>query len=166
MIRIPVHLVETLRRLSRTRSAMIQELGREPTAEELARRTRMRASKVRALLEVPGQPVSLQTPIGGESDAELGDFLQDTQTAPVDTGLATSETAAHVAHALHSLSEKERYILRLRFGLGSEREHTLEEIGGRVGLTRERIRQIEMKALAKLRRMPHQAGLRALIEAS
>lgn len=166
MIRIPVHLVETLRRLSRTRGAMIQELGREPTAEELARRTRMRASKVRALLEVPGQPVSLQTPIGHDSDTELGDFLQDTQTAPADAGLATTEAAAHVAHALRSLSEKERHILQLRFGLGTGREHTLEEIGGRLGVTRERIRQIEMTALAKLRGMPRAAGLRALIEAS
>jgi len=165
MIRIPVHLGDALRRLGRTRGEMIQALGREPTAEELARRLRIPASKVRALLEVPGQPVSLETPIGHDGETELGDFLQDTQTAPADADVVRAEVATNVARALGSLSDKERQVLQLRFGLGTEREHTLEEIGGRLGLTRERIRQIETKGLAKLRRMPHDAGLRALIEA-
>jgi RNA polymerase primary sigma factor len=164
-IRIPVHLTETLRRLGRMRGAMIQELGREPTADELARRTRMPVSKVRALLEVPGHPVSLHTPIGADGETELGDFLEDTQTASVDAGVAVGEATAQVADALRSLSEKERHVLRLRFGLGTDHEHTLEEIGAHLGLTRERIRQIEMKALAKLRRLPRTAGLRPFIEA-
>jgi RNA polymerase primary sigma factor len=123
----------------------------------------MSASKVRALLEVPGNPVSLHTPIGNDNGTELGDFLRDTQTTPVDAGVATTETAAHVARALHALTEKERLVLQLRFGLGTDAEHTLEQIGARLGLTRERIRQIEMKALLKLRRA---AGLRPLVEAS
>jgi RNA polymerase primary sigma factor len=165
MIRIPVHLTETLRRLGRARGAMIQELGREPTDEELARRMRMPAPKVRALLEVPGNPVSLHTPVGADEEAQLGDFLRDTQVIPVDAGLTTGEATAKVAHALRSLSEKERHVLELRFGLGTDHEHTLEEIGSRLGVTRERIRQIEMKALAKLRRLPRTAGLRPLIEA-
>jgi RNA polymerase primary sigma factor len=165
-IRLPVHLVETLKRLGRTRGAMIQALGREPTPEELARRMRMPAAKVRQLLEAPGQPVSLQTPIGNDNGAELGDFLEDTQVAPVDAGLALTERVAGVTAALDALSEKERQVLRLRFGLETEREHTLEEIGARFGVTRERIRQIEMRALAKLRGVSRGRGLRALIEAS
>ena len=165
-IRLPVHLVETLKRLTRARGAMIQALGREPTPEELAQRMRMPAAKVRLLLEAPGPPVSLQTPIGNDNGTELGDFLEDTQVAPADADLATAERVARVGAALGGLSEKERQVLRLRFGLDIEREHTLEEIGARFGVTRERIRQIEMRALAKLRRAPRGGGLRAFIEAS
>jgi RNA polymerase primary sigma factor len=145
---------------------MIQALGREPTPEELAQRMRMPACKVRQLLEAPGQPVSLQTPIGTDNGAELGDFLEDTQVTPVDAALALMERVAGVSAALGALTEKERQVLRLRFGLEAEREHTLEEIGARFGVTRERIRQIEMRALAKLRGVPRGHDLRALIEVS
>ena len=165
-IRLPVHLVETLKRLGRARGAMIQALGREPTPEELAQRMRMPACKVRQLLEAPGQPVSLQTPIGTDNGAELGDFLEDTQVTPVDAALALMERVAGVSAALGALTEKERQVLRLRFGLEAEREHTLEEIGARFGVTRERIRQIEMRALAKLRGVPRGHDLRAFIEVS
>jgi RNA polymerase primary sigma factor len=165
-IRIPVHLAEILRRVRHARDAMTQELAREPTAEELARRLRLPTSKVRALLDLPAQPVSLETPVGRDNGGELGEFLADTLIAPPDAGVATDEVAAQLTHALRGLSEKERQVLQLRFGLGTEREHTLEEIGTRLGVTRERIRQIEMKALAKLRRLPRDAGLRTLIEAS
>jgi RNA polymerase primary sigma factor len=164
-IRIPVHLVEVLSRLRRTRGLMIQELAREPTASELARRLRIPVAKVRALLEVPAEPLSLETPVGEDDGSELGDFLKDTQAAAPDATVAAKEAVAHLDRALGVLSDKERQILRLRFGLGAEREHTLEEIGARFGLTRERIRQIETKALGKLRRLPG-PGMRGLIEAS
>jgi RNA polymerase primary sigma factor len=165
-IRIPVHLLETLSRLSRARRALTETLGREPTPEELARRLRMPVIRVRLLLEAPGKTVSLQTPIGTEDGTELGDFLEDTQVAPTDAAVAEHERAAHVARALGSLSGKEREVLRLRFGIGTDREHTLEEIGARFSLTRERIRQIEAAALRKLRRLGRGEDLRTLIEAS
>jgi RNA polymerase primary sigma factor len=164
-IRIPVHLVEVLSRLRRTRGVMTQELAREPTAGELARRLRIPVSRVRALLEVPAEPLSLETPVGEDDGAELGDFLRDTQAAAPDATVAAEEAAARLDRALGALSDKERQVLRLRFGLGAEREHTLEEIGARFGLTRERIRQIETKALGKLRRL-RSPGMRGLIEAS
>jgi len=164
-IRIPVHLHEALRRLSRARRVLTDKLGREPTPEELARRLRVPAARVRRLLEAPGRTVSLQTPVGTASGTELGDFLEDLQVAPTDAAVADREMTAHVERALGVLSGKERDVLRLRFGVGTEREHTLEEIGARLSLTRERIRQIEAQALRKLRRMGHQKDLRALIEA-
>jgi RNA polymerase primary sigma factor len=166
MIRIPVHLVAALSHLARSRRALTEKLGREPTPEELARRMRMPAHKVRLLLEAPGRPVSLQTPIGREDGTELGDLLEDKQVALADAGVASHEMAAHVDRALSSLSGKEREILRLRFGVGTDREHTLEEIGARFSLTRERIRQIEAQALRKLRRLGRREDLRTLIEAS
>jgi RNA polymerase primary sigma factor len=165
-IRIPVHLGEALNRLARTRRALFDTLGREPTPEELARRLRMPAAKVRQLLEAPGRTVSLETPIGDEDGMQLGDLLADTQIAPADTDVVRRDQAARVERALGALSDKEREILRLRFGIGNEREHTLEEIGERFSLTRERIRQIETAALRKLQRLGGGDGLRALIGAS
>jgi RNA polymerase sigma factor (sigma-70 family) len=164
-IRIPVHLLEALNRLSRARRALTEKLGREPTPEELAQRMKMPAARVRLLLETPGRTVSLQTPIGNEDGTELGDFLEDTQVAATDAALAEHERVAHVERALGALSGKEREVLRLRFGIGSDREHTLEEIGARFALTRERIRQIEAEALRKLRRLGRGEDLRTLMEA-
>ena len=135
-IRLPVHLVETLNRLAHVRRAMLDALGREPTPEELARRLRMPASRVRELLDLPGRPLSLEMPVGGDGEAQLGDFL-----------------------------DRERQVLRLRFGIGNDHEHTLEEIGERFALTRERIRQIEGSALRKLQRLGGRDGLRALLSA-
>jgi RNA polymerase primary sigma factor len=165
-IRIPVHMVETLNRLGRTRRAMFDSLGREPTAEELAQRMRIPAARIRELLEEPSRTVSLQTPIGAADGAELGDFLEDTQIAPADAGVVGRDVAAQVERALGVLSDKEREVLRLRFGIGTDREHTLEEIGERYALTRERIRQIETAALRKLHRLGRGNGLRALLGAS
>jgi RNA polymerase primary sigma factor len=166
LIRIPVHLAETVNRVMRARATLAEALGREPTADEVAQRVHIPAPKVRALLEAPRAPVSLQTPVGGDDNgAELGDFIADTQLPAADRDLMAGERARHVQRALGRLTEREREVLRLRFGLGTDREHTLEEVGARLSLTRERIRQIEAKALAKLRQLPHQ-DLRSLIEAS
>jgi RNA polymerase primary sigma factor len=164
-IRLPVHVVEVLNRLTRTRHELIERRGREPTPEELARRLRIPVAKVRQLLEAPARTVSLQTPIANGDGAELGDFLEDTQIAPADADTVQRERASEIARALAALTDKEREILRLRFGIGNEREHTLEEIGERFALTRERIRQIETGALRKLERLEGGNGLRALIGA-
>jgi RNA polymerase primary sigma factor len=160
-IRIPVHLVEKLHRLARVRQRLTQQLRREPTDQELARRLRMPAAKVRALLESVKRPVSLETPIG--EDTELGDLLADTQMAAPETGALADETTAKLDRALAGLSDREREVVRLRFGIGTDREHTLEEIGERFALTRERIRQIEGQALRKLRGPLGGRDLRTLI---
>jgi RNA polymerase primary sigma factor len=166
-IRIPVHLGQTLYRLSNVRRALADTLGREPTAEELARRMRMSAQKIRTLLETPGITVSLDEPIMGEVTTELGAFIEDKQAIAPDTGILTGEIAARVERALATLSDREREILRLRFGIGTDHEHTLAELGARLSLTRERIRQIEAEALRKLGRpLPGGRELKALIEAS
>jgi RNA polymerase primary sigma factor len=162
-IRIPVHMVETLNRLGRTRQSMSESLGREPTPEELAQRMRMPVARIRKLLEETSRTVSLQTPIGADNGAELGDFLEDMQIGPADAGVVGRDVATQVERALAKLSDKEREVLRLRFGIGIEREHTLEEIGERFALTRERIRQIETTALRKLHRLGGGNGLRALL---
>ena len=164
-IRLPVHVVEVLNRLTRTRHELFERLGRDPTPEELARRLRMPLPRVQELLDAPGRTVSLQTPIGNEDGAELGDLLEDTQIAPADADTIRRERTAEVERALAALSDKEREILRLRFGIGNEREHTLGEIGERFSLTRERIRQIETRALRKLEHLESGNGLRALIGA-
>ncbi len=165
-IRIPVHLVEALHRLRRARGALVQELGREPTPEELAHRLRLPLDKVRLLLEAPGEPLSLDTPIGTTDTTRLGDFVEDATALPAEAELAEHETTLHVERALRQLSAKEREILRLRFGIGTDHEHTLEEIGRHFALTRERIRQIETRALHKLRRLPRGESLEILLGAS
>jgi RNA polymerase primary sigma factor len=161
-IRIPVHMIETLNRLARVNRGLFQELGREPTPEELAKRSALPLRKVRLILESCKKPLSLETPIGEDSD--LGDFLEDKRTpSPVDS-LLTEDLMAQVERALCGLSEKEAQILRLRFGIGEEGEHTLEEVGQRFDVTRERIRQIEAKALRKLRSPLRGRGLRSFFE--
>ena len=161
-IRIPVHMVETLNRISRVNRLMVNEMGREPTPEELARRTGVPARKVRLILESSRKPLSLETPIGEDSD--LGDFLEDkTAESPNDT-LISQDLTHQVERALATLSPKEKEILRLRFGIGEEGEHTLEEVGKRFSVTRERIRQIETKALRKLRHPLRGRALKAFVE--
>jgi RNA polymerase primary sigma factor len=161
-IRIPVHMVETLNRISRVNRNMINEMGREPTPEELAQRTGVPAKKVRLILESSRKPLSLETPIG--EDSELGDFLEDKSTGSPNDSLLSQDLTAQVEKALATLSPKEKEILRLRFGIGEEGEHTLEEVGKRFAVTRERIRQIEAKALRKLRHPSRSRKLRAFLE--
>ncbi|GAC1360794.1 MAG: RNA polymerase sigma factor RpoD [Ktedonobacteraceae bacterium] len=150
-IRIPVHMVETINRLIRISRRLLQDLGREPTSEEIAEQMEISAEKVREIIKVSQEPVSLETPIGEEDDSHLGDFLED------QTALAPAEAASHqllkeqVEDVLDSLTERERKVLQLRFGLDDGRSRTLEEVGKEFHVTRERIRQIEAKALRKLR---------------
>jgi len=151
-IRIPVHMIETINKLIRTSRGMVQELGREPTMEELAARVEMPADKVRGVLKVVKQPVSLETPVGEEEDNVLGDFIEDTHAlAPVDA-LMSLTLREQTRQALAGLTPREEQVLRLRFGVGESTDYTLEEVGQRFAVTRERIRQIEAKALRKLRR--------------
>jgi RNA polymerase primary sigma factor len=161
-IRIPVHMVETLNRISRVNRNMINEMGREPTPEELAQRTGVPAKKVRLILESSRKPLSLETPIG--EDSELGDFLEDKSAGSPNDSLLNQDLTTQVERALATLSPKEKEILRLRFGIGEEGEHTLEEVGKRFAVTRERIRQIEAKALRKLRHPLRGRNLKAFIE--
>ena len=161
-IRIPVHMVETLNRISRVSRTMVNELGREPTPEELAQRTGVPARKVRLILESSRKPLSLETPIG--EDSELGDFLEDKSAGSPNDTLLSQDLTTQVERALATLSPKEKEILRLRFGIGEEGEHTLEEVGKRFAVTRERIRQIEAKALRKLRHPLRGRNLRAFVE--
>ena len=150
-IRIPVHMVETINRLIRTSRRLLQEMGREPTAEEIAEEMQISADKVREIIKISQEPVSLETPIGEEDDSHLGDFIED------HTALAPAEAASHqilkeqVKDALNGLTQREQEVLRLRFGLDDGRSRTLEEVGKEFKVTRERIRQIEAKALRKLR---------------
>ena len=161
-IRIPVHMVETLNRISRVNRTMLNEMGREPTPEELARRTGVPARKVRLILESSRKPLSLETPIGEDSD--LGDFLEDKSAESPNDTLISQDLTHQVERALGTLSPKEKEILRLRFGIGEEGEHTLEEVGKRFAVTRERIRQIETKALRKLRHPLRGRALKAFVE--
>ena len=161
-IRIPVHMVETLNRISRVNRSLVNEIGREPTPEELAKRTGVPARKVRLILESSRKPLSLETPIG--DDSELGDFLEDKAAESPNDNLITQDLTIQVERALSTLSPKEKEILRLRFGIGESGEHTLEEVGRRFSVTRERIRQIETKALRKLRHPLRGRALRAFVE--
>lgn len=150
-IRIPVHMVETINRLVRVSRQLLQELGREPVPEEIAARADMQVERVREIMKVSQEPVSLETPIGEEEDSHLGDFIQDEQVAvPAD---AATFTMLHeqLMEVLDTLTEREQKVLKLRFGLDDGRPRTLEEVGKEFNVTRERIRQIEAKALRKLR---------------
>jgi RNA polymerase primary sigma factor len=160
-IRIPVHMIETINKLIRTSRAMVHEMGREPTTEELAAKLEMPVDRVRGVLKVVKQPVSLETPVGEEEDSVLGDFIEDTQAqAPVDA-LMSLTLREQTRTALATLTPREEQVLRLRFGVGERTDYTLEEVGQRFAVTRERIRQIEAKALRKLRRPTRPlAGLR------
>lgn len=150
-IRIPVHMVETINRLVRVSRQLLQELGREPVAEEVAKRADMQVERVREIMKVSQEPVSLETPIGEEEDSHLGDFIQDDQVAvPADVATFTM-LHEQLMEVLDTLTEREQKVLKLRFGLSDGRPRTLEEVGKEFNVTRERIRQIEAKALRKLR---------------
>ncbi len=150
-IRVPVHMVETIHRLIRTQRAMIQELGREPTDEELAAKLDITPAKVQKIKKIAQEPVSLETPVGGEEESSLADFIED-DISPVPHAAVTHKMRRkEIQELLETLNHRERKVLELRFGLRGEEPRTLEEVGQRFGVTRERIRQIEAKTLAKLK---------------
>ncbi len=150
-IRIPVHMIETINKLTRTTRMLVQELGREPTVAEIAERMEMPVSKIRKIHKISQEPISLETPIGEEEDSHLGDFIEDVNTiSPMDSVIMQT-LKEHTNKALKSLTPREEQVLKLRFGIGDGTEHTLEEVGRTFNVTRERIRQIEYKALRKLR---------------
>ncbi len=150
-IRIPVHMVETIHRVSRTARQLLQELGRDPTTEEIAKRLDMTPEKVRDIMKIAQDPVSLETPIGEEEDSHLGDFVEDTETLSPVEAANQAFVRERLEAVLHTLAPREEQVLRLRFGLEDGRPHTLEEVGKQFDITRERIRQIEAKSLRKLR---------------
>ncbi len=163
-IRIPVHMIETINKLVRTSRQMMHEIGREPTPEELAERLHMPLDKVRKVLKIAKEPVSLETPIGDEEDSSLGDFIEDTNAIlPVESAIHSNlrETTTRV---LASLTPREERVLRMRFGIGMNTDHTLEEVGQQFHVTRERIRQIEAKALRKLKHPSRSRKLRSFLD--
>jgi RNA polymerase primary sigma factor len=162
-IRIPVHMIETINKLNRISRQMLQEMGREPTPEELAVRMEMPEDKVRKVLKIAKEPISMETPIGDDEDSHLGDFIEDTSVAsPIDQ--ATMESLRETTHAvLAQLTPREAKVLRMRFGIDMNTDHTLEEVGKQFDVTRERIRQIEAKALRKLRHPSRSEQLRSFL---
>jgi RNA polymerase primary sigma factor len=163
-IRIPVHMVETINKLVRVQRQLLQDLGREPLPEEIGRQMGISAEKVREILKVSQEPVSLETPIGEEEDSHLGDFIEDSEAVvPIDAAsfILLQEQLESV---LHSLSEREKKVIQLRFGLLDGHPRTLEEVGREFGVTRERIRQIESKTLSKLRHPSRSQKLRDYLE--
>jgi RNA polymerase primary sigma factor len=163
-IRIPVHMIETINKLVRTSRQMLHEIGREPTPEELAEKLAMPLEKVRKVLKIAKEPISLETPIGDEEDSHLGDFIEDKNAIlPLDAAIQANlrETTTRV---LASLTPREERVLRMRFGIGMNTDHTLEEVGQQFSVTRERIRQIEAKALRKLKHPSRSRKLRSFLD--
>ena len=163
-IRIPVHMIETINKLVRTSRQMLHEIGREPTPEELAEKLQMPLEKVRKVLKIAKEPISLETPIGDEEDSHLGDFIEDKNAVqPLDAAIQANlrETTTRV---LASLTPREERVLRMRFGIGMNTDHTLEEVGQQFSVTRERIRQIEAKALRKLKHPSRSRKLRSFLD--
>ena len=150
-IRIPVHMVETINKLIRVSRQLLQELGREPTPEEIAEEMKLPVERVREILKISQEPVSLETPIGEEEDSHLGDFIQDDNVPVPSDAAAFTLLKEQLVEVLSTLTDREQKVLRLRFGLDDGRARTLEEVGKEFNVTRERIRQIEAKALRKLR---------------
>ena len=159
-IRIPVHMVETINRVIRTAHAMVQSLGREPTAEEIAAEMHMELPKVEEILKIAQEPVSLETPIGEEEDSHLGDFIQDEEASQPAEAASYTLLREQLEEVLTTLTPREEQVLRMRFGLTDGKAHTLEEVGKQFDVTRERIRQIESKALRKLRHPSRSKKLR------
>tara|TARA_R110000868_G_scaffold35134_1_gene126051 strand:- start:164 stop:2137 length:1974 start_codon:yes stop_codon:yes gene_type:complete len=162
-IRIPVHMIETINKLNRITRQMIQEVGREPTPEELSKKMLMSEDKIRRVLKISKEPISMETPIGDDEDSHLGDFIEDTLSeSPLDSAARIGLEKA-TAEVLHKLSPREEKVLRMRFGIGMNTDHTLEEVGKQFDVTRERIRQIEAKALRKLRHPARSELLRSFL---
>jgi RNA polymerase primary sigma factor len=166
-IRIPVHMIETINKLIRTSRSLVQELGREPTSEEIARKMDIPVSKVRKVLKIAQEPISLETPIGEEEDSHLGDFIEDKSILNPADAVVASNLREITDEVLATLTPREEKVIKMRFGLGaSGSEHTLEEVGQHFAVTRERIRQIEAKALRKLRHPSRSRKLKAFLEST
>jgi RNA polymerase primary sigma factor len=163
-IRIPVHMIETINKLIRTSRALVQELGREPTSEEIARRMDIPVAKVRKVLKIAQEPISLETPIGEEEDSHLGDFIEDRSAVSPSEAVINLDLKEQTESVLKTLTPREEKVIKMRFGVGDGSEHTLEEVGQNFAVTRERIRQIEAKALRKLRHPSRSRKLRAFLE--
>ena len=165
-IRIPVHMIETINKLVRTSRALVQECGREPTPEEIAERMDMPVSKVRRVLKIAQEPISLETPVGEEEDSHLGDFIEDRQVVSPAEAVINLNLKDQTESVLKTLTPREEKVIKMRFGVGDGSEHTLEEVGQNFAVTRERIRQIEAKALRKLRHPSRSRKLQAFLEGS
>src|SRR5690349_213126 len=163
-IRIPVHMIETINKLIRTSRALVQELGREPTSEEIAKRMDIPVSKVRKVLKIAQEPISLETPIGEEEDSHLGDFIPDTNVVSPSEAVINLNLKEQTDNVLKTLTPREERVIKMRFGVGEGSEHTLEEVGQSFAVTRERIRQIEAKALRKLRHPSRSRRLKPFLE--
>ena len=163
-IRIPVHMIETINKLVRTQRMLIQELGREPTPEEIADKMDMPVDKVRKVLKIAKEPISLETPVGEEEDSHLGDFIEDKKVINPAEAIVNLNLAEQTRRVLSTLTPREEKVLRMRFGIGEESDHTLEEVGQDFNVTRERIRQIEAKALRKLRHPSRSNKLKAFVD--
>ncbi|EQD62670.1 RNA polymerase sigma factor RpoD, partial [mine drainage metagenome] len=163
-IRIPVHMIETINKLIRTTRQLVQQYGREPLPEELAKEMQMPVEKVRRVLKIAREPISLETPIGEEEDSHLGDFIEDKKSiSPIDSAVRY-DLVRKIGKALGTLTDREERVIRLRFGIGESTDHTLEEVGQDFDVTRERIRQIEAKALRKLRHPARSKQLKSFVD--
>jgi RNA polymerase primary sigma factor len=165
-IRIPVHMIETINKLVRTQRQLVQELGREATSEEIAKRMDIPVAKVRKILKIAQEPISLETPIGEEEDSHLGDFIEDKAVVSPSDAVINLSLKEQTSSVLKTLTPREEKVIKMRFGLDDGSEHTLEEVGQSFAVTRERIRQIEAKALRKLRHPSRSRKLRAFLEGS
>ena len=163
-IRIPVHMIETINKMVRTSRQLIQELGREPTPEEIAERMELPVDKVKKVQKISKEPISLETPIGEEEDSSLGDFIEDKKIISPQEAVMSITLSEQTRAVLATLTPREEKVLRMRFGIGEKSDHTLEEVGQDFFVTRERIRQIEAKALRKLRHPSRAKLLKSYID--
>jgi RNA polymerase primary sigma factor len=163
-IRLPVHMIDIINKLSQTSRTLVQEKGREPTLEEIAKKMGMSLDKVQKVVKITKKPISLETPIGEEEDSRLEDFIEDKEAISPQDAAISSNMAKQIQRVLSALNQREEKILRMRFGIGEKNDHTLEEVGQDFKLTRERIRQIEDKALRKLKHSSRADKLSSFIE--
>ena len=163
-IRIPVHMIETINKLNRVSRQMLQEKGRDPTPEELAQQMGMPEEKIRKVLKIAKEPISMETPVGDDDDSHIGDFIEDSNMALPDEAATADSLKDNIKKALDALTPRESKVLKMRFGIGMSTDHTLEEVGKQFDVTRERIRQIEAKALRKLRHPSRSEQLRSFTD--